>query len=432
MGLSYFILLRGRPRPLGRGWIAHIPIVPKDPQCYNTSMDIYRAYKYRFYPTKDQEVLLAKSFGCARLVYNRFLALRNQAYQDHKINVSYVDAAFLLTLDKQKEELSFLKEVPAVVLQQSLRNADTAYQNFFKKKAQYPRFKSKGNRQSIRFLPNGFVYDGKYSITLAKMDLPLKIKWSRTIPRGAKVKSVTVSKETSGRYFISFLCEDSVAPLPNSDKSIGMDWGLKDFVTTSDGEKVTAPKYYRRSEKKLAKAQRDLSRKEKGSKNRQKARVKVAKAYAKVANQRKDFLHKLSSTIVHENQVICIEDIAVKNLSRNRHLSKSIMDSGWGEFVRQLEYKSQWSGRSLVKVGRFFPSSKTCSHCGCVKDHLDLSERSWTCSECGVVHDRDYNASVNIKAEGTSVLARGEESSGSLVVGPVSETVLCEAGIPVL
>ena len=395
-------------------------------------MDIYRAYKYRFYPTQEQQLLLAKSFGCARFVYNRFLALRNQAYQDHKINVSYVDAAFLLTLDKQKDELSFLKEVPAVVLQQSLRNADTAYSNFFKKKAKYPRFKSKWDKQSIRFLPNGFNYDGKYSITLAKMDSPLKIKWSRTIPRGAKIKSVTVSKEPSGRYFISFLCEDSVAQKPKTDKTIGLDWGLKDFVTTSDGQKITAPKHYRQLEKKLAKVQRELSRKQKGSNNRQKARVKVAKVHAKVTNQRKDFLHKLSSSIAHENQVICIEDIAVKNLSRNRHLSKSVMDSGWGEFVRQLEYKSQWYGRSLVKVDRFFPSSKTCSHCGCIKEHLNLSERNWTCSECGVVHDRDYNASVNIKAEGTAVLARGEESSGSSVVGHLSETGLCEAGIPVL
>ena len=391
-------------------------------------MDIYRAYKYRFYPTQEQEVLLAKNFGCARFVYNRFLALRNQAYRDHKINVSYADACFLLTLDKKKEELSFLNEPSNSVLQQSLRDADTAFSNFFKKRAKYPRFKNKSGKQSVRFPDKRFNYDGKYSITLAKMDLPLKIKWSRTIPRGAKVKSVTVSKETSGRYFISFLCEDSVAPLPNSDKSIGMDWGLKDFVTTSDGEKVTAPKYYRRSEKKLAKAQRDLSRKEKGSKNRQKARVKVAKAHAHVANQRKDFLHKLSSSIVHENQVICIEDIAVKNLSRNRHLSKSIMDSGWGEFVRQLEYKSHWYGRSLVKVDRFFPSSKTCSHCGCIKDHLNMSERNWTCSDCGAVHDRDYNASVNIKAEGTAVLARGEESSGSSAVRHLSETGLCEAG----
>ena len=331
-------------------------------------------------------------------------------------------------MDKKKEEFTFLNEVSSVVLQSALRNADTAYINFFKKRAKCPKFKSKWSKQSIRFLPNAFRYDGKYSITLAKMDAPLKIKWSRTIPRGAKVKSLTVSKEPSGRYFISFLCEDSVAQLPKADKSIGLDWGLKDFVTTSDGEKIAAPKHYRQSEKKLAKAQRDLSRKQKGSNNRQKARVKVAKAHAKVANQRKDFLHKLSSSIVHENQVICIEDIAVKNLSRNRHLSKSIMDSGWGEFVRQLEYKSQWYGRSLVKVGRFFPSSKTCSHCGCVKDHLNLSERSWTCAECGVVHDRDYNAAVNIKAEGTAVLARGEESSGPSAVRCLSETSLCEAG----
>ena len=391
-------------------------------------MEIYRSYKYRFYPTQEQEVLLAKSFGCARLVYNRFLALKNQAYQDHKINVSFPDACFLLTLDKKKDEFSFLNEVSNSMLQQSLRNADAAYQNFFKKKANYPRFKNKWGKQSIRFMDKRFRYDGKYSIILAKMDSPLKIKWSRTIPRGAKVKSVTVSKEPSGRYFISFLCEDSVAQKIKTDKTIGLDWGLKDFITTSDGERVISPKHYRQAEKKIAKAQRDLARKTKGSNNRQKAKVKVAKAHAKVANQRKDFLHKLSSTIVHENQVICIEDIAVKNLSRNRHLSKSIMDSGWGEFVRQLEYKSQWYGRSLVKVGRFFPSSKTCSYCGCVKDHLNLSERSWTCAECGVVHDRDYNAAVNIKAEGTAVLARGEESSGPSAVRCLSETSLCEAG----
>ena len=344
------------------------------------------------------------------------------------MSVSYVDASFLLTMDKQKEELTFLKEVPDVVLRQSLRNADTAFSNFFKKRTKYPRFKNKWDKQSIRFPSPTFHYDGKYKITLPKMDLPLKIKWSRTIPRGAKVKSVTVSKEPSGRYFVSFLCEDSVAPKSKADKSIGLDWGLKDFVTTSDGQKITAPKYYRQSEKKLAKVQRDLSRKEKGSKNRQKARVKMAKAHAKVANQRKDFLHKLSSNIVHENQVICIEDIAVKNLSHNRHLSKSISDSGWGEFKRQLEYKSVWHGRTLVKVGRFFPSSKTCSTCGCIKDHLDLSERNWTCQYCGTEHDRDVNAALNVLAEGTSVIARGEESSGSLVVGPVSETVLCEAG----
>ena len=391
-------------------------------------MDTHKGYKYRFYPTPEQQVLLAKSFGCARFVYNRFLALRKQAYQDHKMSVSFADACFLLTLDKQKDELSFLKEVPAVVLQQSLRNADAAYQNFFKKKTKYPKFKSKWDKQSIRFMPNAFAYNGKYSVTLIKMNSPLKIKWSRTIPRGAKVKSVTVSKEPSGRYFISFLCEDSVAQKPKTDKSIGLDWGLKDFVTTSDGQKVTAPKHYRQSEKKLAKAQRDLSRKQKGSNNRQKARVKVAKAHAKVANQRKDFLHKLSSSIVHESQVICIEDLSVKNMSRNRHLSKSILDSGWGEFVRQLEYKSQWGGRTLVKVGRFFPSSKTCSHCGCIKGYLNLSERNWICSECGVVHDRDYNAAVNIKAEGTAVLARGEESSGSSAVRHSSETSLCEAG----
>ncbi len=225
-------------------------------------MEIYRSYKYRFYPTQEQEVLLAKSFGCARLVYNRFLALKNQAYQDHKINVSFPDACFLLTLDKKKDEFSFLNEVSNSMLQQSLRNADAAYQNFFKKKANYPRFKNKWGKQSIRFMDKRFRYDGKYSIILAKMDSPLKIKWSRTIPRGAKVKSVTVSKEPSGRYFISFLCEDSVAQKIKTDKTIGLDWGLKDFITTSDGERVISPKHYRQAEKKNSKGPEGFSQKD--------------------------------------------------------------------------------------------------------------------------------------------------------------------------
>jgi putative transposase len=264
------------------------------------------------------------------------------------------------------------------------------------------------------------------------MSTKLKIRWSRTIPLGAKVTSVTVSKDKANRYFISFACEDTIAQLPKTENKVGIDLGMKDFAVLSTGEKIEHPKYYRTSEKRLVKCQRELSKKQKGSKNREKARVKVAKAYAKVTDQRKDFLHKLSSRLVSENQVICIEDLAVKNMVKNRHLSKSISDSGWGEFKRQLEYKSVWHGRTLVKVGRFFPSSKTCSTCGCIKDHLDLSERNWTCQHCGTEHDRDVNAALNVLAEGTSVIARGEESSGSSAVRHLSETGLCEAGIPVL
>ena len=395
-------------------------------------MDIHKAYKFRFYPTPEQEDLLARTFGCVRKVYNDSLEIRRKAYEAHKENVSCTDLDFLLTLRKNQEDYAYLNEVSSVPLQQSLRNLDKAYSSFFKQGKGYPRFKSRYDNQSARYTKSAFSYDGKYTIKLAKMSTKLKIRWSRTIPLGAKVTSVTVSKDKANRYFISFACEDTIAQLPKTENKVGIDLGIKDFAVLSTGEKIEHPKYYRTSEKRLVKCQRELSKKQKGSKNREKARVKVAKAYAKVTDQRKDFLHKLSSRLVSENQVICIEDLAVKNMVKNRHLSKSISDSGWGEFKRQLEYKSVWHGRTLVKVGRFFPSSKTCSTCGCIKDHLDLSERNWTCQYCGTEHDRDVNAALNVLAEGTSVIARGEESSGSLVVGPVSETVLCEAGIPVL
>jgi putative transposase len=394
-------------------------------------MDIDKAYKYRFYPTKEQEEILARTFGCARKVYNDGLALRTRIYTENKENVSYGQLAFLLTLSKAKEETSYLCEVSSIVLQQSLRNLETAYQNFFKWKMGFPKFKSKHARQLARYTKQGFTYDGRFSLKLAKMKDPLDIRWSRTIPRAAaeKASSVTVSKDKAGRYFVSILCLDSVEPKPRLETRIGLDLGLHDFITTSNGDKVASPRFYRKAEEKLSSLQRNHSRKQKGSKNREKSRIKLARAYAKVTNVRTDFLHKLSTKLINENQVICIESLAVRNMSRNHRLAKSIMDAGWGEFTRQLEYKAKWYGRDLVRVGRFFPSSKTCSHCGTIKPHLDLSERVWTCSDCGSEHDRDVNAALNVLAEGTSVLACGEESSGLASVQTVDETIFVEAGI---
>ena len=397
-------------------------------------MDTNRAFKFRFYPTKEQRSDLARTFGCARKVYNDGLEIRQRTYTEHRQNVSYDDLSFLLSLTKTKEEFSYLNEVSSVPLQQSLRNLDRAYLNFFRHKKGYPKFKSKHDNQSIRYTSTGFRYDRERSLTLAKMSAPLKIRWDRTIPKAAaeRVTSVTVSKDTSERYFVSFTTTDVVAPKPIIDSKVGLDLGLHDFVTLSTGEKIAHPRFYRKAEARIITLQKRLSRKQKGSNNRKKARLKLAKAHAKVKDMRKDFLHKLSTKLINENQVICMEDLSVRNMSRNYRLAKSIMDSGWGEFRRQLEYKAMWYGRSLVTVGRFFPSSKTCSHCGTVKPQLSLSERRWACLDCGTEHDRDVNAALNVLAEGTSVLACGEGSSGVRVVRPLHETTFIEAGISFL
>jgi putative transposase len=381
-------------------------------------MEINKAYKFRFYPTKVQEEILVQTFGCARKVYNDALAMRIRVYAEQRESISLVNLSFLLTLQKSKEETSYLNDVSSVVLQQSLRNLETAYSNFFKRKVGFPRFKSRRERQSIRYVSTGFRYDGKFSLKLAKMDAPLKIVWSRTIPRAAaeKVSSVTISRDLCNRYFISFACIDAVEHRPGLETKIGLDFGLHDFITTSDGDKIESPKFYRKAEKRLSILQKRHSKKQKGSKNREKSRLRLAKGYSKVTNTRTDFLHKLSTKLIDENQVVCIEGLSIKNMSKNHHLAKSLMDAGWGEFVRQLKYKANWFGRTVVQVGRFFPSSKTCSCCGVIKPHLSLSERVWTCSDCGTVHDRDINAALNVLAEGTSVLACGEESTGSLSV----------------
>ena len=385
-------------------------------------MDINKAFKFRFYPNKEQKEDLARTFGCARKVYNDSLEIRKNAYQEHKQSVSYNELSFLLTLRKAREEYGYLNEVSSVVLTQSLRDLDKAYINFFKHKTGYPKLKSKMEEQSVRYAGNSFKYDRARSLTLAKMSGPLKIRWDRTIPKAAaeRVTSVTLSKDRADRYFVSFTTIDAVAYKPVINSNVGLDLGLHDFVTLSTGEKVAHPRFYRKAEARIITLQKRLSRKQKGSKNREKARLKFAKAHARVKDMRKDFLHKLSSKLINENQVICVEDLAVCNMSRNRRLAKSIMDSGWGVFVRQLTYKASWYGRSVVKVGRFFPSSKTCSHCGTIKPQLSLSERRWTCPDCGTEHDRDVNAALNVLAEGISVLACGEVSSG---VGAVRRNV---------
>ena len=370
-------------------------------------MDIKRAYKFRFYPTDEQKQILAQTFGCARFVYNRMLKVRTDAWYENQQRIGYHETSSLLTELKKQPEFYWLNDVSSVPLQQSLRHLQTAFANFFAKRNGYPKFKSKHGLNSAEYTTSAFRWNGK-DLTLAKMKEPLAVRWSRTIPKAAKVTTVTVSNDHAGRYFVSMLCDDAVSSLPLHEGKVGLDLGLNSFAVLSTGEKVSAPNTFRKNEKKLAKLQRRLAKKLKGSKNRTKARLKVARLAAKVSDTRKDFLHKLSTRLIRENQTIAVETLAVKNMVRNRHLSKSIADAGWGEFVRQLTYKAHWYGRTIVGIDKWYPSSKRCSDCGFVLTKIPLSVRKWACPECGANHDRDVNAARNILAAGLAVSALGE------------------------
>lgn len=373
-------------------------------------MDIKRAYRFRFYPTPEQEVILAQTFGCARFAYNHMLRLRTDAWYNEQKRVGYHETSAALTLLKKQPEFAWLNEVSSVPVQQALRHLQTAFANFFAKRTAYPTFKRKDGKQSAEYTSSAFKWDGQ-TLKLAKMAEPLNIRWSRTLPKAAKLTTVTVSKDTARRYFVSLLCDDAVAAKPEVTGQVGIDLGLTHFAVLSTGEKIAVPNTFRQHEARLAKLQRRLARKTKGSKNRAKAKLKVAKAHATIADCRKDFLHKLSTRLINENQVIAVETLAVKNMVKNRSLSKSISDAGWAEFVRQLQYKAAWSGRQLIGIDRWYPSSKRCNGCGHTVTKLPLNIRTWVCPECKTTHDRDINAARNILAAGLAVSAHGETIS---------------------
>ncbi|MEU9223122.1 RNA-guided endonuclease TnpB family protein [Streptomyces massasporeus] len=376
-------------------------------------------YAFRLYPDAAQQAALARAFGCARVVFNDAVRAREDA---RKAGQPFPTAGQLsrklITEAKRTTERSWLGEVSAVVLQQSLRDAEKAYRNFFASlkgtrkgpKVGPPRLKSrKDTRQSIRFTANA-----RWSITdQGRLNLPkigaVKVKWSRTLP--AVPTSVTVIKDAAGRFFGSFVIDTDPAAdqarMPETDRTVGIDLGLTHFAVLSDGTKIDSPRFLRRAEKKLKKAQKELSRKQKGSRNRAKARLKVARAHATVADARREFHHQLSTKLICENQGIAVEDLSVAGLARTK-LAKSVHDAGWSSFVSMLEYKADRYGRTLVKIGRFTPTSQTCSTCGAVDGPKPLSVREWTCTACGAVHDRDTNAAINVKtAAGLAVSACG-------------------------
>ena len=369
---------------------------------------VKRAYRYRFYPTPAQAQELARTFGCARKVWNLALDARTTAWYQRQQRVGYVQTAALLTEWKRSEDLAFLNEVSSVPLQQALRHLQGAFAAFWDKRARYPKFKSrKKSRASAEYTRSAFRYrDGH--LWLAKMDAPLDIRWSRPLPGGAEPSTVTVSRDAAGRWFVSLLCECPISPLPPSGTTAGIDAGLTSLVTLSTGEKITNPRHERRDRARLALAQRRLSRKTKGSENRAKARVKVARVHARITDRRRDYLHKLSTRLVRDNQTVVIEDLNVAGMLRNHSLARAISGAAWSDLRGMLEYKCDWYGRDLIVADRWFPSSKTCSDCGHQIGALPLSIREWVCPACGVRHDRDTNAARNIRAAGLAVQACGD------------------------
>jgi putative transposase len=368
---------------------------------------VKRAFRYRFYPSEAQAAELSRTFGCVRRVYNLALQARTEAWTQRRERIGYESTSAMLTAWKRTEELEFLNEVSAVPLQQALRHLETGFMNFFAKRARYPRFKSrKKSRASAEYTRSAFRWrDG--TLTLAKMSGPLDIVWSRPLPENATPSTVTVSRDPSGRWFVSLLCKDSsVMPLPTSDAAVGIDVGLDHLLVLSTGEKIGNPRHERRYRTALAKAQRALCRKQKTSNNRAKARVKVARVHARIADRRADFLHKVTTRLVRETQTLVIEDLAVSNLIGNRRLARAIGDAGWRQFRQLLEYKASWYGRNVIVVDRWFPSSKLCSTCGALAAAMPLRVRTWTCG-CSAIHDRDVNAARNILAAGLAVTVCG-------------------------
>ena len=369
---------------------------------------VRRAYKYRFYPTPEQAGQLNQTFGCVRYVYNRALAERHRAWTQEKRRVTHAETDRMLTGWKRDPETAWLAEPSKGPLQASLRNLQSAFDKFWRKQNRYPKFKKKGkSRDSATYYRNCFTFrDGK--LKLAKQSEPLDIRWSRPLPDGADPSQVTVSRDAAGRWFVSLLVEETITPYASTEAAVGVDLGITTLAALSTGEKIANPKYEKADRAKLAKAQRNLARKKKGSANRAKARLKVARIHARIADRRRDHLHKFTTRLVRENQVIAIEDLSVRNMVKNRSLARAISDASWSELRRMLEYKADWHGRELVAIDRWYPSSKTCSDCGHLLRSLPLNVREWVCAECGTVHDRDVNAAKNVLAVGLAVNACGD------------------------
>jgi putative transposase len=396
------------------------------------------AYKCRAYPDPDQAAMLARTFGCVRVVWNRTLAARHERWATERLRTSYRETDAALTAMKRRPELAFLGEVSSVPLQQTLRHQHRAFAAFFAGRARAPRFKSRRGRQAATYTRSAFRWrDGQ--LWLAKTTGPLRLVWSWPAidPATLEPTSVTVARDPDGRWHATLHVEVAdPAPLPATGRAVGIDLGISDFATTSDGERIANPRHLARKAANLARYQRRMARKVKGSANRAKAAAKVARAHRKVRAARADFLHRASTALVRRYDTIVVEDLNVRGMVRNRHLARAISDCGWGAFRAMLAYKAERAGRRLVVLDRWYPSSKTCSACGHRLATLRLGTRTWVCPSCGARHDRDANAAKSILAAGRAVTACGADVShagASRVPSAVKqEPQLARAGIPVL
>ncbi|MFF2698391.1 RNA-guided endonuclease InsQ/TnpB family protein [Streptomyces cyaneofuscatus] len=387
-----------------------------------------RVYRYRCYPTPTQAEQLIKTFGACRWTYNEGLGLRDKAWREHRVSLGFAESCRALTGWRNAEGTRWLQDVSSTVLQQALRHLDAAFGRFFKGTAKHPRRKKKSrSRDSATYVRTGFRWledpeqPGTGLIALAKQSGPLRIRWSRPLPAGVRPVKLTVSRDRAGRFFVSVLVEERIAPLPpvllrdgGAPKAVGLDLGLTALVTLDDGEKVDHPRLLRKYGAKIAKLQRSLHRKKRGSKNREKARQEIARLYALIGDVRRDALDQLTTRLVRENQVLVVEDLSIASLVRSPKgtgrrrkagLNRAILDAAWGELLKQLLYKCAWYGRTLVIVDRFFPSTRRCSACGVTSPKLDLDVRGWSCGGCGAVHDRDVNAARNLREEGMRMYA---------------------------
>ncbi|MFE9460413.1 RNA-guided endonuclease InsQ/TnpB family protein [Streptomyces californicus] len=382
-----------------------------------------RVYRYRCYPTPAQTAQLTKTFGACRWAYNEGLALRDRAWREHRVSLGFAESCRALTGWRNAEGTRWLQEVSSVVLQQALRHLDAAFGRFFQGTARHPRRRKKGrSRDAATYVRTGFRWTedperpGTGLIALAKQAGPLRVRWSRPLPAGARPVKLTVSRDRAGRFFVSVLVEERIEPLPpvflpagDVPKAVGLDLGLAALVTLDDGEKVEHPRLLKKYGARLAARQRSLHRKQKGSSNRDKARQEIARLYALIGDARRDALDRLTTRLVRENQVLVVEDLSVASLVRTPQgkgrrrkagLNRAILDAAWGELLRQLRYKCAWYGRTLVVVDRFFPSTRRCSACGTYGPKPDLAVRGWSCGACGATHDRDVNAARNLRDEG--------------------------------
>ena len=361
-----------------------------------------KAYRYKIIPNQEQQQALAKFFGCARFVYNWGLDMKTSSYKNNGINLTYVKQAHELTILKQQPNYEWLQECPIVVLQQALRNLDTAFTAFFRKKNHYPKYKSKKNhKNAIKFIASVYFDFDNWKVKLPKLGLVSMCK-NRVFDKNTCKQGIcTVSQDACGTYWCVILVDDH-KPLPTRNKldkknAVGIDLGIKDYATLSDGTKFTNPKHLETAQKRLTKLQRRFARTQAKSKNHEKNRVLVAKCYRKITNRRVDFIHKLTTHLVRNWDTMCVENLNVEGMMKNHSLSRAIQGASWSEFIRQLTYKCEWYGKNIVFIGRFEPSSKLCHNCGYVNGGLKLSDRVWLCPDCGELLDRDVNAAINIR-----------------------------------